>query len=98
MIMHRPIYNAESDQDEPLNAHILTVSPKNMTRGLNSPWLVGKATLCSSLFLDAHVIVPPSDVKLGEYVSMLKLVEHFWDQGQWIAVLDGHGIQLPVVL
>ena len=47
-------------------------------------------------FFDAHIVVPPSDVKLGEYRAWQS--QWITSERQWIAVLDCDGIQLPVVL
>ena len=49
-------------------------------------------------FLHAHVVVPPSDVHLGEDLRTLELVDDLLDQWQWTAVLDRELVELPVVL
>ncbi len=48
--------------------------------------------------LDAHVIVTLSDVELSEVLGATKLVNKFGNEGEGIAVLDRHLVQLSIVL
>ncbi|KAF9812584.1 hypothetical protein IEO21_06106 [Rhodonia placenta] len=47
---------------------------------------------------DPDVVVPPSDIKLGEERSTAELIHHFGDQRQGVAIFDCDRVQPAVVL
>jgi hypothetical protein len=51
------------------------LSPKNITNGLNSLYLVLNAALCFVPFFDAYIVVSLSDIKFGEYFSVFYLCD-----------------------
>jgi hypothetical protein len=48
--------------------------------------------------VDADIIVPPADVKLGEVARILEPMDKVVDEGERIAILPGDRIQSSVVL
>lgn len=49
-------------------------------------------------FLDLDIVVSPANIKFGEILGALELVNEFRDEGEWVAVFDRHFVQLAVVL
>ena len=49
-------------------------------------------------FLDPDIVVPPSDIQLGEIPSSPELLHQLRNQWKWIPVLYCHPIELSVVL
>ena len=49
-------------------------------------------------FLNAHIVVAPADVQLGEIVCIVEIVDKFGDEGEGVAVLDSEGIEHPIIL
>ena len=49
-------------------------------------------------FLDANVVIFPTDVKFGEQGGFFHVVDEFGNQGERIGVSDGMGVQVAVVL
>ena len=47
---------------------------------------------------DTYVVVPPTDVKLGEKMHLFSFINKFLDQGQWVFVLDCSLIEDTAVL
>ena len=49
------------------------------------------------LFSNADVVIPPLDVKLGEQDGLLHIIDKFWDEGEWVGILDSVGVQMIVL-
>ena len=49
-------------------------------------------------FMNADVVIAPSDVKLCEEGGILHVIDEFRDKWQGIRILDGVGIKILVVL
>ncbi len=49
-------------------------------------------------FLDVYIVVPPADIELGEVLGSAEFVDELGDQGEQVAILDHHLVQLSVVL
>jgi hypothetical protein len=64
---------------------------------LEVPVLCAKRTLALVSILDAHLVVSRTQVQAGEYVGIVQLIKEVINAWERVAVLDGHGIQLPVV-
>ena len=50
------------------------------------------------LFSQLDVVVFPSYVELGKEGRVLHVIDKFWDERQWIGILDSEGIKVPIVL
>ena len=50
------------------------------------------------LFPNADVVISPLDVKLGEQGGFFHVINEFWDEGKWVGILDGVGVQIMIVL
>ena len=50
------------------------------------------------LLSDVNVVISPTDVELGEQGGFLHVVNEFQDEGEWVDVSDGVGVQVAVVL
>ena len=48
--------------------------------------------------LDADIVVPPSDIELGEVFCILELIDRIRDEGEGVGISDGVFIQVVVVL
>ena len=48
--------------------------------------------------LDMNVVVPPSDVKLGEDLGVFYLVDEVLDQWEGIRILNSVGVDISIVL
>src|SRR5882724_8958985 len=82
--------------------------------GLESGWTVGetkehdqgfeKSSVCAEsglpfiTFLDADIVVSPSDIKLGEVARTPESVNEVGDERKWICILYRLCVQRPVVL
>ena len=55
---------------------------------------------CFSLMfiLDVDIVVPPSDIKLGEVFCIFEFIDEVRDEGERIGILDGMFIQVAVIL
>src|SRR6266702_3579070 len=49
-------------------------------------------------FLDAYVVVSPSNIKFRIYVSFTEVPYEVRDKGQWVLIVDSDCVDLPVVL
>ena len=49
-------------------------------------------------FLDANIVISPSNIQLGEPVSVLKVINEFRNEGERVFVGDSDLVQLPIVL
>ena len=49
------------------------------------------------LFTNANLMITHTEIKLGEYLGTLKLLEKLIDVGKWILVLDCPLVQWTVV-
>ena len=38
------------------------------------------------------------NVKFGEQGGLLHVIDEFWDEGEWIGISDGVGVQIVVIL
>ena len=47
---------------------------------------------------DMHVVVPPTDVELGEDLRSLEFVDEVGDKGEWVGIVDGVFIEISVIL
>ena len=50
------------------------------------------------LLLDSNVVVSPMNVEFSEQGRFLHIVDEFWDEGEWIGISDGVGVQVVVIL
>jgi hypothetical protein len=66
--------------------------------GFKEPLICFKCSLPLVSIMDADIIVAPSYVELHEQRVASDAINEFGDEGQWIAVADCKGIQLPIVL
>ena len=57
-----------------------------------------KGCLVLVTFLDADIVVSPSDVKFSEELGAFQTVHEFGDQRKWIAILDRDLVELTVIL
>ena len=49
-------------------------------------------------FSNANVVMSPLDVKLGEQGGLFHVVNEFWDEGEWVGILDCVGVQVVIIL
>ena len=49
-------------------------------------------------FLNANVVVSPTNVKFGKQGRFFHVINEFRDERKWIGVLDGMGVQVSIVL
>ena len=49
-------------------------------------------------FRNPYIVVSPAHIKLGEDVCAFELIEQLLNEGQRVAVLDGHVVKFTVVL
>ncbi|KAG6875721.1 hypothetical protein C0993_007798, partial [Termitomyces sp. T159_Od127] len=49
-------------------------------------------------FLNAHVVVAPSNIQFGEVLHSLEVIDELGDEGERVAILHRYGIKDPVVL
>ena len=47
---------------------------------------------------DAYIVVPPSNVKLGEVASVFQLVHEVGNKGEGVGVTGGMFVEIPVIL
>ena len=47
---------------------------------------------------DVNVVISPTNVELGEQGGFLHIINEFWNEREWIGVLDGVGVQVAVIL
>ena len=82
--------------------------------GLKSCWQVGESKVHYSRFkktvsgfehrflfisfMNAHVIVSPSNVKFGVYVRVAQISDEIGNQQEWVLVSNCDGVDLPVIL
>src|ERR1700742_2558604 len=76
--------------------------PKNITSGSKRPRLVRNAAFHSSpsriRTLLYYVVVSPSHVQLGEILCTLHLAHDVRNKGKRVAISNGHGVELVIVL
>ena len=66
--------------------------------GLKQSSICSKRSLPLVSLPHSHIVVPPSNVQLGEVPGILDPVDEFLDEGKGIAVLYSVFIELPTVL
>jgi hypothetical protein len=49
-------------------------------------------------FSNSHIVISPMNVKLGEDLGILDLINEFRDQWERVVILDSHAIEFPIVL
>ena len=49
-------------------------------------------------FSDTNIMIPPSNVKLGEVLCLCQPVDYICSQGEWLLVLNGDLIKPAIVL
>ena len=47
---------------------------------------------------DVNVVISPTNVKFGEQGGFLHVINELQDEGEWIGILDGVGVQVVVIL
>jgi hypothetical protein len=47
--------------------------------------------------MDLDLMITRTKIDLGEDLSTSKLIKKNIDAGQWIFILDGDGIQVPII-
>jgi hypothetical protein len=73
------------------------VSPNDITKYSYNLYLVEKAVLGDIFRMDLDLMITQTDINLGKESCTGKLIKENVDVGQWVLVLDGDGIQRPVV-
>ena len=48
--------------------------------------------------LDVNVVISPVNVKFGEQGGFLHVIDEFRNEGEWIGISDGVGVQVAVIL
>ncbi len=72
--------------------------PEEHDCGFKQPPICVKSRLFFVSLLYVDIVIPPLDVKLGEVLGSMELVDEFGDQGEGVLVLDCYFIELAVVL
>src|SRR5713101_4317253 len=49
-------------------------------------------------FLDLNIVVSPLYIELGKDLCILQFINDIRNEGEWVLILDGDGIELSVVL
>ena len=57
----------------------------------------GKGYLLNILLSKRDLIIPRLNINLGKYSSPLQSLKQHLNMGQWVLVLDCHGIQATIV-
>jgi hypothetical protein len=47
--------------------------------------------------MNLQQMIPRTQINLREYTSTLKLIKKILNMGQWMLVLDGDCIQIPII-
>ena len=73
------------------------VKPKDMTMYSYNPILTGECHLRNILRTDPQLKITQTQINLREYPSTSKQIKEILNTGQWMLVLDGNCIQLPII-
>jgi hypothetical protein len=73
------------------------VSPNDITKYSYNLYLVENAVLGTSFWTDLDLMITQTEIDLGKDFSTSKLIKKNVDAGQRIFVLDGDGIQRPII-
>jgi hypothetical protein len=57
----------------------------------------GEGSLRNVFWMDLDLMITRMKIDLGKYFSTSKLIKKNFDAVQWIFILDGDGIQGPVI-
>ncbi len=82
----------------PLESGGRVCEPKEHDCGFKQSPIYAKSRLFFVSLLYVDVVIPPSDVELGEVLGSMELVDEFGDQGEGVSVLDRYFVELAVVL
>ena len=66
-------------------------------RVLIQPVLAGECRLWDILRTDPQLKITRTQINLREYTSTSKQIEEILNTGQWMLVLDGNCIQIPII-
>ena len=72
--------------------------PKEHYEGFKESSVCCKCSFPLVSVFDMHVVVPPTDVELGEDLRSLEFVDEVGDKGEWVGVTDGVFIEISVIL
>src|SRR3979490_1509776 len=100
------VYADDSFHDEVLKDIVHHCLERSWTIGqteehhqrLIQPSVCPKCCLPLVSILNPNIVVPPSDIQLREVLSSPEMINQLWNEGEWIPIFDGHGIQPSVVL
>src|SRR3981189_3117618 len=75
----------------------LFVSPKYITSGSNKPRLSSKSRFTFIAFFYPHIVIPPTDIELGEVLCAFESVDEVVDEGEGIVILSGDQLERAIV-
>ena len=72
--------------------------PKEHDSGFKKSHGGDESSLSLIFFLNANVVISPTNVEFGEQGGLFHVVDELRDQGEGIGISDGVGVQVVVVL
>ena len=97
----KPLFREHIHKDmvhESLEGGRSVAEPKEHDSGFKGSHGGDEGSFPLIFFPDANVVIPPTNVKFGEQGGFLYIVNEFWDEGEWIGISDGVGVQVVVIL